>query len=140
MNTLATPELVKKLTNVTLGYAPTTIQPYLVLEENALARECLGIEFYAELLADKVVYAAPFYSSQTAYIIGDVVQYDGWIYECIQDSTNNIPTNALFWQTAPLFASTCFNSLWNEGFLSYFICWSVAVRMAANFTGTIRPA
>ena len=37
------------------------------------------------------------YNSSTAYIVDDVVSYNGSSYVCIQASTNNLPTNTTYW-------------------------------------------
>ena len=38
------------------------------------------------------------YSNATAYVIGDVVSYNGSSYVAITSTTGNIPTNTSFWQ------------------------------------------
>ena len=37
------------------------------------------------------------YNAGTAYIIDDVVSYNGSSYVCIQASTGNLPTNTTYW-------------------------------------------
>lgn len=37
------------------------------------------------------------YSGVTAYIVGDIVLYNGTTYACILASTGNLPTNATYW-------------------------------------------
>lgn len=37
------------------------------------------------------------YSSGTAYVVGDKVNYNAVLYVCIQNSTGNVPTNTNYW-------------------------------------------
>lgn len=37
------------------------------------------------------------YDDTHPYIVGDVVQYDGSLYYCIQNSTGHLPTNTSYW-------------------------------------------
>jgi hypothetical protein len=42
---------------------------------------------------------APAYSGAVAYVVDDRVVYQGLIYTCILNSTNNLPTNITYWRT-----------------------------------------
>jgi hypothetical protein len=46
---------------------------------------------------DRINLTAPTYAAATAYLVGDRVKYLNSVYECILNSTGNLPTNATYW-------------------------------------------
>ena len=51
------------------------------------------------------------YSSSTAYVLNDVVYYNGSAYIAKQSTTGNVPTNATYWNTF----SAGSGGIWNSG-------------------------
>lgn len=46
---------------------------------------------------DRIDLTSTDYDNTTAYIVGDRVVYTNSVYECILNSTGNLPTNATYW-------------------------------------------
>jgi hypothetical protein len=56
------------------------------------------VEYTEPLHSASTAYTgSPYYVSATAYVVGNKVTYNGYIYTCILNSTGNLPTNATYW-------------------------------------------
>jgi hypothetical protein len=51
---------------------------------------------------DRINLTADDYVALTAYVIGDRVVSNGYVYECILNSTGNLPTNQTYWDVLGL--------------------------------------
>ena len=105
---------------------PGTI-PYQIAQEAATRATALGVEAAARAAAiaaevsarDAAIEAAadtlqgqindiitvPAYDNGTAYVVDDLVQYNGNLYRCILASTGNLPTNATYWELLGAYSS-----------------------------------
>ena len=59
------------------------------------------------------------YNSSTAYIVDDVVSYNGSSYVCIQASTNNLPTNTTYWNQMSSAGTDLSSTLTTQGDIVY---------------------
>jgi hypothetical protein len=46
---------------------------------------------------DLIYYEETAYDNTAAYVVGNRISYLNYIYECVLDSTGNLPTNATYW-------------------------------------------
>lgn len=97
---------------------------------------CLGKEFYQQLLGDLNDYSAVLpYSNTQTYNTDDLVAYKGVIYVALVDAlTGVIPTTVEKWDTAPRFATQCFEDLFCL-FLGEYLSW-VVIRNRLPFVAT----
>ena len=110
-------------------FPPAYVEPHIYTKEQLVAREYLGQEFYAALLADKVDYGVlENWESGTVYASGDSVDYFGVVMTSIVSDNSYDPSQDLenqYWIVADKFETACYNRLWIEGqlrdFLAFFI-------------------
>jgi hypothetical protein len=90
-----------------MNMAQDEISPYmgLIVEDTTLAT-IDGTDAYAyptgltdisQILSLAIANTYKNYVALTAYVVGDTVMYQGRAYDCILDSTGNLPTNATYW-------------------------------------------
>jgi len=94
--------------------------------EQSVKYDCLGEEFYIELLGDKKDYSkeANEWDASEKYLEGDVVIYQGVYYIAIASNSATLPTNTTYWDLAPKFNNAYYNELWQ--FLGRYIASKVA--------------
>ncbi len=99
------------------------ICPYLDLECDVF-HDCLGIEFYYELLEDMKDYAnVEAYEEGLTYANGDVVLYYGCYFESICDNNEDEPCSRDCWKSAARFQTDCYNQLWEHlvGYIVHYL-------------------
>jgi len=73
-------------------------------------------DLYEDMIADIIDYSAsPDFVSGTLYVATDIVNFYGFAYECIQNTTGaEQPLNTLFWTVLPKFANAFYQTLWDK--------------------------
>jgi len=98
----------------------------LEIIEYKLFKDCLGLDFRTDLIADLVDNSAvEEYDDTKPYAIGEKASWDQFIYEAILVTTGNRPDNILFWKDAPMFGEDLYNTLWCE-YLGPYIAYHIA--------------
>ena len=102
--TIMTIEAIKEFTGIGKDFPVLSLIDIRKIEEKEFL-DCLGIPFYNDLIAALASYTYASYSDVTAYVVGNVVEYQGVLYINIVNSTGVIPTNTVNWKPATLFDS-----------------------------------
>jgi hypothetical protein len=114
--TLATPFEIKSVSQVSINTNESTFCACIKTQEETLFNTCFGRDFYKDLQADKAVYTYNDFIKNTAYSVGDVVLYFGQLFICTQATTGTAaqePNNNSYWEAAPKFNNTDYNTLWD---------------------------
>ena len=111
--TLITPTEVKELARIDRHVQPCDINDIRQVE-TTMARECLGKEFYADLVNDLNDYSSvAAWTNGVTYLVGQSVVYKGVYYTAIATTTAE-PSLKSDWDLAEKFQSQCYNDLWCE--------------------------
>ena len=123
---LITIEEIHSVTPRAQGTDRAMLEPLALQEEEALFRVWLGMDFYAEMLADVKDYSArPSFVEGNLYTTGFIVEYNGKYFNCISDTSGTqFPSNAAFWEPAVKFENSNFEFLWNR-YLKTVVAWSI---------------
>lgn len=105
---------------------PGLLKDHLVVQEELLALNLLGWDFYSELLDLKIDHSSTeSYSPETEYAEGDQALHLNVIYVALQTTTANQPPSAEHWVEAPDFEDEDFETLWAR-YLRPTLAWKVA--------------
>lgn len=105
---LMTPFLVIKYSGLYLTF-PLCDFSIIDLYEEYEMRECLGEDFYKDMLDDLFDYSdTEEYDVQQDYIIGDTVFFDGQAFKAIAASQGIEPLNTDYWELGKKFNSDCY--------------------------------
>jgi len=118
------PDEVVNFASIAKEFPKCNIRTIKAIEfENLL--ECLGQKMYEAIMDDLVDYSAVIlYSNTTAYVVGNIVCFDGLFYTNISDVTGTAPPNKTFWVLSPKFGTACYETLFCQ-FLGEWIAWLV---------------
>ena len=100
---------------------------YIIMKEEKLFRECLGMIFYHDLISDKIEYPPGTYEEfdeSKNYNVGEIVLKKDRLFECIKDTQKDKPGNEIYWANAPKFANEKYQYLW-ERYLKFLIAFYV---------------
>lgn len=93
--------------------------------EIKLFRECLGLEFYADMLDDVVEYHnVPVYSDTEVYNTDDLMLFDGMIFVSLVDNNTFSPEDDTKWAIAPKFYTAKYQYIW-DNYLRYYLAYMV---------------
>lgn len=95
--------------------------------------ECLGVDFYKDLLKHCVDYSenCEEYDHEKDYPIGAVVTWRGCYKISVKETKGNSPDTKGCWELAPKFDKECLNKFWCK-FLAPYLAW-VALRHQLPF-------
>lgn len=117
------------------------VAPHIYAREQQVAREYLGVDFYALLIADLVDYGVvEDWDDTTTYSSGEYVNYYGSVLESLQDSNTTDPREDPaneYWIEADKFTTACYQSLWIEGQLRDFLAFFI---ISDAFQSTTHPS
>jgi hypothetical protein len=114
--TLITGSQVVKRGPVDKDFPIARVTPYIFSAEFRWLADAefgmLGPEFYAALVADRRQFIQ--WESTVLFSAGDVVVYNGLLYEANIGSTGVAPPDATFWDEVSYFVTPAYQSLWDE--------------------------
>lgn len=132
--TLITPSEVVKYSGLGVSF-PICDFKMIAMNEKFEMRQCLGKQFYRDMLADLADYSdVEEWSPLTSYIVGNLVVFDGTVYEAIDTSEGIEPLNADFWTLADKFESDCYNEFFCE-YLGFYLAY-IMLRIRLPFIWT----
>lgn len=132
--TLMTPSLVIQYSGVSLSF-PVCDFNTLAMNEEYEMEECLGGDFYQDMLDDLVDYSnTEEYSPLESYIIGNTVFFDGVAYEAIAVVEGIEPPNKDYWQLGRRFGSDCYEDFFCR-YLAYYLA-HIILRLRLPFIRT----
>jgi hypothetical protein len=138
MTTLITAAEAVRHAPVNADFPTAKLCNQIPAEEINLFVDHIGYDFYERLLADLVDYSGvDAWDSGDTYAEGDLVMQEGIVYESLADgNTEPIgdPLNLSAWKEADKFTTTCFNSLWVDGFLREVLAFTVVAAVLPHVT------
>lgn len=134
LKTIMTPNLVILHSGISLNF-PVCDFNVLAMNEEYEMSECLGDDFYQDILDDLVDYSATEeYSPLTPYIIGNTVWFDGEPFEAIAVVDGIEPPNKDYWKPGRRFESYCYEDFFCK-YLVYYLA-HIILRLRLPFIRT----
>ena len=120
-------------------------EPYIIMQEEKLFRDCIGMDIYKSMLEDKSGITTTTYFNGGEHAEGDIVIYADTFYEAIRDVPEfTEPINPLYWKRAAKFTNESYNFLWERylrRLLAMFITESAIINIANRIKarGVLKP-
>lgn len=128
---ITTPKDVLDFGGANLTIDENQLCSLIPIEEEAFFNtdKCLGWDYYVFLLSDLLLptLSPVFFEYNTLYFVGDIVNFNDRVYECVVDTTGEQdPQNSGNFKPIKKFISPASNEIWDR-YIAKFIAWSVLI-------------